>query len=238
MEYLKVKNWEEYQHYKDRNPPWIKLHVRILKDRKFISLSSASRGLLMQLWILASEHGGEIPYDLDEIQFQLRDDTVTMDQLNVLIDKGFLKNCKQELARATTMQADAVPETETETETEEEKEPPPSAGPFFSDEQVKKAEKLCNTLQNHFKKNFWPWVKQCEKSGCRPEHVVYCLEQLWEYRQGTKDPWPYLNHIMQITHQNQNEHEAISEHDARKAEELGFDPRGIVEVLQKNRGKG
>jgi hypothetical protein len=30
VRYLRVKNWSEFQHYKDRNPPWIKLHRTLL----------------------------------------------------------------------------------------------------------------------------------------------------------------------------------------------------------------
>lgn len=110
------------------------------------------------------------------------------------------------------------------------KESPPSAGPFFSNPQLKKTEKLCKTLQSHFKKNLWPWVKQCEKGGCRPEHIIYCLEQLWEYKDRTKDPWPYLNHIMQVEHQNANEAEAIAGHRQREKEELDF--VGLVKSLK------
>ena len=237
MEYLKIKNWEEYQHYKDRNPPWIKLHVRILKDRQFISLAGASRGLLMQLWILASEHGGEIPYDLDEIQFQLRDYTITMDQLNVLIDKGFLKNCKQGLADASTMQAGAVPETETETETETEEE---VAKPSIESDIIT----LCDEIAKQIDKRvFNPYSFNNKNKRKRPEArfktLTRCKEELEKDNEDFKaDPWPYLEHILKVEHQNANEREVISEHDARKAEELGFDPRGIVEGLQRNRRNG
>jgi len=95
VEYLKVKNWSEYQHYKDRCPPWIKLHTNILNDRAFSMLSLASRGLLMQLWVLASEHGGQVPNDLDEIKFRLRDNAIKQKDINLLIDRGFLNGRKQ-----------------------------------------------------------------------------------------------------------------------------------------------
>jgi len=32
MQFLAVKNFERFQHYKDRNPPWIKLHAAVLDD--------------------------------------------------------------------------------------------------------------------------------------------------------------------------------------------------------------
>lgn len=92
---LKVKNWQKFQHYKKRNPPWIKLHVQTLNDRDFMKLSCASRGLLMQLWILASENEGQILCDLEEIRFRLRDESIKDDDLQRLIDKGFLRICKQ-----------------------------------------------------------------------------------------------------------------------------------------------
>ena len=188
----------------------------------------------MQLWILASEHGGEIPYDLDEIQFQLRDDTITMDQLNVLIDKGFLKNCKQELARATTMQADAVPETETETETETKEE---VAEPSIESDIIA----LCDEIATHIDKRvFNPYSFNNKNKRKRPEArfktLTRCKEELEKNNEDFKAyPWPYLEFILKVEHQNANEADAISEHDARKAEELRFDPRAAA--LLNNRGK-
>ena len=112
MEYLRIKNWEEHQHYKDRCPPWIKLHVKILNDREFSLLSRASKCLQMLLWILASETDGRIKNDINEIRFRLRDETIEESEINLLINKGFLiledNQCKQVLA-------DACLETETET---------------------------------------------------------------------------------------------------------------------------
>lgn len=93
--YLYVKNWEKYQHYKNRCPPWIKLHVNTLNDRAFASLSLASRGLLLQLWILASEQDGKVPYDLDEIRFRLRDDTINERDIDLLIERGFLNGASK-----------------------------------------------------------------------------------------------------------------------------------------------
>ena len=117
MEYLSVSNWEKYQHYSHRNPPWIKLHVRILNNRNFSLLSRASKCLLMLLWILASEEDGTIPYDMEEIKFRLRDNTIKESEIKQLISKGFLHSSNQ-------VQADAskeYPETETETEKRQSK---------------------------------------------------------------------------------------------------------------------
>ena len=61
--YLKVKRWEDFQHYKDRNPPWIKLHRTLLDDYEFSRLQDASKAHLMLIWLFASQKDGCIPDD-------------------------------------------------------------------------------------------------------------------------------------------------------------------------------
>lgn len=90
----RVKNYEKYQHYKDRRPPWIKLHRIILDDPDFMALSLASRGLLMQVWLLASENNGLIELSEDEIAWRLR----VKVNLKPLVDSGLLIECNQVLA--------------------------------------------------------------------------------------------------------------------------------------------
>ena len=121
MNYANIKNWEEYQHYRDRCPPWIKLHVKILNDKDFTALSCANRGLLMQLWILASENEGKAPIDIEEIKFRLRDNSIKEKDVNLLIDKGFLLDCKQTQADASKRYSETETETETETDIRFEK---------------------------------------------------------------------------------------------------------------------
>ena len=58
----KMEN-EDYQHYKDRAPPWIKLHVKTLESYKFSRLQDASKAHLMLIWLLASRTGNNLPYD-------------------------------------------------------------------------------------------------------------------------------------------------------------------------------
>lgn len=49
------RRWSDFQHYKDRRPPWIKLHKALLDDREYQRLPLASRALAPMLWLLASE---------------------------------------------------------------------------------------------------------------------------------------------------------------------------------------
>jgi len=85
------KNWQEFQHYKDRSPPWIKLHRNILDNRDFHKLPVASRALAPMLWLLASEHDdGHINAAPEEIAFRLRmSESSAKDALKPLIDSGF-----------------------------------------------------------------------------------------------------------------------------------------------------
>lgn len=61
--FIRILNWERYQHYKDRHPPWIKLHREILTSQTWVGASDASRVLAIAIMVLASETGNEIPND-------------------------------------------------------------------------------------------------------------------------------------------------------------------------------
>jgi hypothetical protein len=84
---LRVKNWSKFQHYKDRCPPWIKLHRELLNDRKFMALTPADRGNLLLVWLLAAEYDGSIPDDPTEVAWRLRMPSI---DLSPLIAAGFL----------------------------------------------------------------------------------------------------------------------------------------------------
>src|SRR6185437_13042815 len=92
MARLIVKNWREFQHYKDRSPEWIKLHKKFLDDYEFQCLPLASRALAPMIWLLASEsHDGSIPYDLAKIAFRLRTTATDIESaLKPLITAEFL----------------------------------------------------------------------------------------------------------------------------------------------------
>jgi hypothetical protein len=117
---LQPKNWAVFQHYKDRCPPWIKLHRDLLNDRVFMCLPLASKALAPLLWLLASESkDGVFDGSLDELVFRLH---ITpkdyQDGVKPLIDKGFFVVASGVLAECYQ---DAIPETETERETKTEK---------------------------------------------------------------------------------------------------------------------
>jgi hypothetical protein len=63
MAFFSVKNFEKFQHYKDRAPPWIKLYNELLDDYEFGLLPDASKMHLIAIWLLASRSENKIPFD-------------------------------------------------------------------------------------------------------------------------------------------------------------------------------
>ena len=92
MRRLRIKNWAEFQHYRTRRPPWIKLHRGLLDDLGWHRLPETSRAVGPMLWLLASEHAdGVIPYDLETIAFRLHMTADKVDAaLGPLIGAGFV----------------------------------------------------------------------------------------------------------------------------------------------------
>ncbi|MHB1326884.1 MAG: hypothetical protein ACYC2K_01660 [Gemmatimonadales bacterium] len=88
MRYLRIKNWDEFQHYKDRSPPWIKLHRTLLDDYEFSRLQDASKAHLMLIWLFASQNDGRIPEDAKFLQARLGLDKPP--DMEALINQGFL----------------------------------------------------------------------------------------------------------------------------------------------------
>jgi hypothetical protein len=120
MEYLQVKNWARFQHYKHRKPPWIRLYRDLLDSRDFHSLPLASRALAPMIWLLASDTvEGRIEYVPEQIAFRLRTSVPELQEaLKPLIDNGFVSFASKVIA--TRLQR-AIPEGETERESETEK---------------------------------------------------------------------------------------------------------------------
>lgn len=87
--HLTVKNWNTFQHYAKRNPPWIKLHRAILDDYAFCSLPDTSKGHLMLLWLFASQNNGMVPYDVPFLERKL---FITGLDLDRLIEARFLND--------------------------------------------------------------------------------------------------------------------------------------------------
>jgi hypothetical protein len=122
-EYLRVKNWEKFQHYSHRNPPWIRLYSQLLDDPDFATLPDASKAHLMGIWLLASRTENKIPLDAAFIAGRINAKESV--DLNLLIERGFLLPASKMLA---TCKQNASSETETETEKNRKEPPTPLKG--------------------------------------------------------------------------------------------------------------
>lgn len=121
----RIRNWKKFQHYKDRCPPWIKLHWELLSSRDWVMLADDSRVLAIACMLIASRNGGEIPDDPEYVKrvAYLHKNP----NFKPLVEVGFLEliadasGCKQ-------MLADDTQEEETEEEREGEHTHTPDIG--------------------------------------------------------------------------------------------------------------
>lgn len=144
---LRPRNWKSFQHYKDRSPPWIKLHRDLLNDFDFARLPLASKALAPLLWLLASEsEAGEINLSSEALAFRLHVDSKTLeDGLKGLIDMGFFELASDVLAERLQP---AIPEREREAEREAETEA--RRAPVFSPSAWLQAKDVDETVARDF----------------------------------------------------------------------------------------
>ena len=114
-----VKNWEKFQHFKNRRPPWIKLYRDILDDRCIMTLDNDKFKLLICLWLIASENEGNLP-SVEDIAWRLKSNTDrVLSGMRYLCD---IKMISKRYQDDTPEKRRDREETETETETEKETE--------------------------------------------------------------------------------------------------------------------
>lgn len=118
-EYLSIPNWDDLQHYKDRTPPWIKLHNELLENYEFECLPDASKAHLLCIWLLASRTENKIKSDSRWIQRKIGANSDV--DIDGLVKAGFLQlnqeviDCKQDASNMPqVMGQDAIPEREGE----------------------------------------------------------------------------------------------------------------------------
>ena len=71
---IEILNWEKFQHYRHRNPPWIRLHTNLQDKPEYRNMTAQARALLVDLWLMAAkEKGGCISKDVQTIAWELRE---------------------------------------------------------------------------------------------------------------------------------------------------------------------
>jgi len=85
-----IKNWQNFQHYKDRKPLWIKLYRDVLDSIDFAALSGMAAKNLIMIWLIGSEYDGDLP-DIDTLAFRLRVKVADLEKSMIELCKyGFL----------------------------------------------------------------------------------------------------------------------------------------------------
>lgn len=120
MSYLIVRNWERYQHYKNRRPIWIKFYVELLDDMELRKLPITTRLLWDQLLLLAAKSDNRILNDSEEIARSTRiPHEATANGIQELLEGRWLRQVRSK-RHASKMLANryqvATPEAETEKE--------------------------------------------------------------------------------------------------------------------------
>jgi hypothetical protein len=116
--WIVVRNWERFQHYRDRDPLWIKNYTALLANEDYLRLPAATRGLLHGLWIAYGASNGQLPNNTRSLSSRLRQ-RVTKRQLELLNHAGFIEVSASKPLALTRSR-------EEETETEKETPKPPS----------------------------------------------------------------------------------------------------------------
>lgn len=130
---LRVRNWERFQHYRDRKPPWVKFYLDCLDDYEILSLPEAAQAQLFKLWLLAGRLDNELPGDEKWLAKAIH--AGSRSYIPLLIERGFLERSASRVASRPLAKSErvAIPrarprgrgeaETEKEAETETTVEP-------------------------------------------------------------------------------------------------------------------
>jgi hypothetical protein len=65
---IALKGWDRFQHYKDRDPPWVKLYRDVLTSESWVIGTDLSRLVQLASVLLAARYGNRIPYRWDLIR--------------------------------------------------------------------------------------------------------------------------------------------------------------------------
>ncbi len=138
MKYITIKNWDKFQHYKDRRPTWIKLLIDIIDEfdedgfaKEFYKLPDTAKLTFVMLLCLRANYNKHIPYpDNKWLRKRLGISTVNLQPLItagfIVIDTGLVQDdtvsVQDDTEQLQTCTNSLPPERERETETETERE--------------------------------------------------------------------------------------------------------------------
>lgn len=83
-----IPNWRKFQHYRNRQPTWIKVYTELNSTDEWLALSMASRGLLVTCWAEYARSRGQLSTEHVRHLYGLG---FKYAYLEVLRDAGFIR---------------------------------------------------------------------------------------------------------------------------------------------------
>ena len=90
--WITIPNWDEFQHYRDRRPYWIKNYTALLHKDEYTDLHVITRGLLHWIWLAYADQDGRLRTNdaLDVLPMRMRRD-YKVRHLIALRQAGFIE---------------------------------------------------------------------------------------------------------------------------------------------------
>jgi len=189
---MRIKNWERFQHFKDRKPLWIKVYLDLLDNIEWHELDGTTAKVLVMIWLLGAEKKGELP-DTKKIAFRLRLSEKVVLQHVVKLDDWLIQSDNGVISDG--YHSDALETEKRREEKETEKEKKTAHGELgkvmLTEDEYKKLqskhdpEDLSRAIEildgyiatknpkyaSHyavFKEDSWLWERLAEKTGQQP----------------------------------------------------------------------
>ncbi|TQV80332.1 hypothetical protein [Denitrobaculum tricleocarpae] len=92
QQYILPKGWKDFQHYKDRDPKWIKLHLSLLNDYKFRRMTETQQLICIKLWLLFAEQNQDLALDTRFISGRMGISSIVLGRvISVLVSNDFIE---------------------------------------------------------------------------------------------------------------------------------------------------
>jgi len=88
--WIEVVGWDRLQHYRDRDPIWIKNYTRLMADDAYLELTEHRALMLHRLWMEYASSGRRLAADTRTLSHRLALRVTTSD-LQSLSDAGFIR---------------------------------------------------------------------------------------------------------------------------------------------------
>ena len=175
----KIKDWDKFQHFKDRKPPWVKLYRDILDDPDWHELDGDSAKALVAIWLIASEDEtktGTLP-ETRKLAFRLR---VTESKVLQILNKLSNFLYQDDINMISERYQHDTPETETETETDAE---------TYTEADKKQAKKIDNvTLPDWMPLDAWDGFCKMRGKTFTPHAKQLAIKTLDGFRNAGFNP--------------------------------------------------